>query len=182
MPGGTARIAATHASALTGGRDDWRTPEVVLARVRAFDFIALDPCAAPDNPTGALETCYPTHPDPRCRDGRAVPWGDDDDAGIVFVNPPYSDAKAWAEKIATEAARGVAIVSLVAARPDSRWFFRAVWQTAQAACFWRGRLRFVGAPASAPFPSVVVYHGYRRHAFREAFADAGAVLFLGGAA
>jgi len=98
--------------------------------------------------------------------------------GLAFCNPPYSQVALWAAKIAEEAARKIEIISLVAARPGSRWFYRLVWSSAAAVCFWRGRLRFVGAASSAPFDSAVVYHGPRPWAFEGAFEGAGRVVRL----
>lgn len=46
--------AALMTSARTGtGKDDWRTPECVLERVRMVGPIALDPCASTD-PDGLI--------------------------------------------------------------------------------------------------------------------------------
>lgn len=172
-------LAATQSSARTGtGRDDWQTPECVLERVRRVDNITLDPCTSRDNPVGADSHIW--WPD---GDGLAVDWRDHLTAivrrGVVYVNPPYSKMAGWADKVAFEAQHGCPeIITLAAARPDCRWFSRLAWSSAQAVCFWKGRLRFVGAPSSAPFPSAVVYHGARPWAFEEAFHDAGKVVRL----
>ena len=55
-------------------------------------------------------------------------------------------------KAIEEAERGTPIVMLVAARPDSRWGKR--YWSANALCWWRGRIRFRGAPNAAPFLSL----------------------------
>jgi site-specific DNA-methyltransferase (adenine-specific) len=154
-----------------GARDDWQTPAVVLDRVRRVAPIGLDPCTAPSNPVGATTWIY----DGDGFDGLAVTWCG---FGLVYANPPYSAMSTWAKKIVAEAQAGAEIISLVGARPDARWFFELAWDTAQAICFWKGRLRFVGAPSSAPFPSALVYHGPRPWAFEAAFADAGKVVRL----
>lgn len=60
--------------------------------------------------------------------------------------------------------------------PDTRWFRHAL-EHASAICFWSGRIRFFGATAGAPFPSVFLYlHplGLTR-SFREAFKPHGVV-------
>jgi site-specific DNA-methyltransferase (adenine-specific) len=175
----TRAIAATLASARvknSTARDDWQTPPKVLERVRMVGPIVLDPCTSEDNPVGASFALTER------QDGLAVDWADvlDDDiySGLVFANFPYSRAKLWAAKIVEESTCGLEIVTLCAARPDSRWFFNLVWDSAQAVCFYRGRLRFVGAPSSAPFPSALVYHGPCPWAFEAAFADAGKVIRL----
>lgn len=161
---------ATMSRLATGGKDDWCSPEVVLRRVRRIAPIGLDPCTSADNPVGAAAFFT------RADDGLVRPWSG---YGLSFVNPPYSRAAAWSQRVADSARLySDEIVSLVAARPDSRWFYLLCWDTAQAVCFWKGRLRFVGAPSSAPFPSALVYHGPRPWAFEAAFADAGRVLRL----
>ena len=170
-------IAATQTSARTGtGRDDWQTPECALDRVRKVAPIRLDPCSSGDDLVGAYHSCT--------EGGIEFSWSDFMHTGLqslwglVYVNPPYSHASEWAAKVAGEASQKIEIVSLVPARPDARWFYRLAWDTAQAICFWKGRLRFVGAPSSAPFPSAFVYHGERPWAFEAAFHDAGKVVRL----
>lgn len=178
----TRSIAATQTSARTAtGRDDWQTPPEVLERVRALGRIVLDPCTSEENPVGAA--IFYTKAD----DGLALSWFDVTNHtgfdGLVFVNPPYSKAKEWASKVCREAiwqdgGFKSEIVTLCAARTDPAWFYTLCWSTAAAVCFWRGRLRFVGAPSSAPFPSCLVYHGPRPWAFESAFHDAGKVIRL----
>lgn len=170
--------SVTHARLSTGGRDDWQTPEEVLERVRRVGTICLDPCTSLDNPVEAENWFTPAALNPECNDGLALPWIV---PGLVYVNFPYSQAARWVRKLLAEVERSQAeieIVSLIAARPDARWFASMVWDSAQAVCFWKGRLRFVGAPSSAPFPSALVYHGPRPWAFEAAFHDAGRVLRL----
>ena len=62
-------------------------------------------------------------------------------------------------------------VMLLPARTDTRWWESLI--TADALLFWRGRLRFVGAPAPAPFPSVIAYWGHCVTRSRGAFAPHG---------
>lgn len=158
-----------------GSRDDWGTPELVLERVRRVGPIALDPCTSLDNPVDAENWFTLAALNPEVKDGLALSW---QGFGLAYVNPPYSAMAAWADKVAGEAGAGCEVVTLVAARPDSRWFYRLAWDTARAVCFWKGRLRFVGAPSSAPFPSAIVFHGRRAAEFEVAFQDAGKVVRL----
>lgn len=77
------------------------------------------------------------------------------DVGSVWLNPPYGRGLfKWVTKACREAAIGSKVVMLVPARPDTRWF-AAAYEQATEVWFVRGRLRFGGAPAPAPFPSVV---------------------------
>lgn len=167
----SARVADSPSS------DDWQTPVEILDRVRRIAPIALDPCSAPDNPTRAMSWVYP--PD---GDGLAICWRDHLKAitggRLVYVNPPYSRVAAWAVKVAMEATFGAEVVTLVASRTDTRWFYRLVWDSASAVCFYRGRLRFVGAASGATFPSAIVYHGPRPWNFEGAFSDVGRVVRL----
>lgn len=156
------------ASSSSTSSDEWCTPESVLERVRQVGDIMLDPCTSKENPVGA-ESIFTIDDD-----GLAATW---EFGGLVFVNPPYSQAKLWAAKIAEEAI-ACEIVSLVAARPDTAWFRELCWDSADAVCFWRGRITFVGAPNPAPFPSCLTYHGPRVRRFERAFADAGKVIRL----
>ncbi len=147
----------------------WMTPESFLELVRAVGPIGLDPCTSADNPTSAQTYMYPEH-----GDGLELNWVAVGvyAAGLVFCNPPYGRALgAWAAKCAEEARLGAEIILLVPARPDTAWFDR-LWG-ADALLLWRGRIKFKGATAGAPFPSAVAYWGPRGRRFREAFSGKG---------
>jgi site-specific DNA-methyltransferase (adenine-specific) len=156
-----------------GGRDDWRTPECVLGRVRKVGPIGLDPCASILHPIGCVNYT-------EAMNGLSLYWSGH---GLVYVNPPYSKLQTWLARCASIAANGTEIVALVPARTDTRaWHESAI--TARAVCFWRGRISFVGAPldkygrpVSAPFPSAVLYWGPagKLGCFTAAFGDAGAI-------
>ena len=75
---------------------------------------------------------------------------------VSFLNPPYGDElPVWLEKCVAEAARGCTVVALVPARTDTDWWVRFANQARERREI-RGRLRFKGAEASAPFPSAVL--------------------------
>lgn len=150
-------------------KQNWQTPGLVLTAAREMGPIGLDPATAPENPTCA-RVFYT-----EAQDGLSQPWRVLRPGEIIFMNPPYDKVKLWMAAIA--AARTEAL-ALVPARPDTRWFFDNVWDAADAVCFWKGRLRFVGAEASAPFPSAVVYYGERIDAFDAAFGKHGKVVVL----
>lgn len=138
-----------HSSVARGdenSRDDWRTPEVVLQRVRKLGHIGLDPCSNLDNSTWA-GIAY-SGPDGNGLDGLTESWqgalaslSTYDGLGLVFMNHPYSDSMRWALKMAAEGLLGVPIVGLVACRPDTAWW-RVMCEDASAIAFWRSRITF----------------------------------------
>jgi site-specific DNA-methyltransferase (adenine-specific) len=70
---------------------------------------------------------------------------------------------------------GAEVVVLLPARTDTRYWHEQVAQ-ADAICFWRGRMTFVGAPAAAPFPTALVYFGPRPWDFQRVFTSKGMVV------
>jgi hypothetical protein len=112
----------------------WQTPpEVYAALDREFSF-TLDPC-----PNGAT-------------DGLTRSWA----GQRVYCNPPYGPGVGrWLAK----AREADLAVYLLPARTDTRWWHELGMQ-ADEIRFLRGGLRFNGATAGAPFPSVLLV--YRR--------------------
>jgi hypothetical protein len=152
-----------HARVATGGKDDWRTPDVLLDRVRRIDAIGLDPCAD-SNPTNHFARRNFTAED----DGLVRSWYSD--RGLTFVNWAYSQSAKWVDKIIAEAAEGVPIVGLGAARPGCRWYRKAKAHC-DAIAEWNGRITFVGASTGAPFPSALFAFNVSWRRFAAAFAD-----------
>lgn len=150
---------------MSSANPNWQTPPEFLNVVRelAGGQIELDPCTTEDNPTGARSILTPTE------DGLSVPWPRE---GLVYANPPYGRSlPPWAAKFAAEGRRGVELVALVPARTDTRWWRDVA--TAAVVCFWRGRIKFVGADHSAPFPNAVAYWGRRPAEFCRVFGPRG---------
>jgi site-specific DNA-methyltransferase (adenine-specific) len=73
----------------------------------------------------------------------------------AWCNPPYSRLREWLRKCASEGAR-VPVVALIPARTDTAEWHESVMPLAHSVLLLRGRVRFVGATAGAPFPSAVV--------------------------
>lgn len=126
--------------------DEWKTPTDLLQNhIYKFAPIDLDPCCS-DKHVKARRHYTETE------NGLKQPW-----EGVCFMNPPYGrQISAWCEKAADEADRGAVVIGLLPARVDTRWFHEQVFARAKAVVFVKGRLRFEGAPASAPFPSCLV--------------------------
>jgi len=128
---------------------EWATPPELFAALDAEHAFTLDACATADN-----AKC--SHFFTRKEDGLAQPWTD-----RVWCNPPYGRAiglwlqKAW-ESVQTGQAE--LVVCLVPARVDTSWWHE--YAARGEVTFLRGRLRFGGGEASAPFPSaLVVFRG-----------------------
>lgn len=161
------------AGMMKSDRTDWNTPASLLTVVRRFaGELALDPCSGP----GSIVQARSSYSPEGGSDGLALSWATG--PGVVYANPPYGAAiGAWVEKAKAEAAAGVEIAMLVPARTDTAWFHSGA-EGAQAICFWRGRLRFLGAPSSAPFPSALLYWGPNRFRFADVFSAHGKVVLL----
>lgn len=151
----------------TSDRKDWNTPFDVLELVRKVAPIGLDPCSNENSVVYAKTTFDVT------TDGLSKSWAGH---GLVYVNPPYGgkESQTWAQKIEGEAWYGVEIVALFPSRTDTKWFHRLV-KASDARCLWRSRLKFLGAPSSAPFPSVLFYFGPNAERFRAVFEPRGYV-------
>lgn len=76
--------------------------------------------------------------------------------GIAWCNPPYSLASEFVERAYQNASNGYATTFLLlAARTDRDWWFSYA-KRATAIIYIKGRLKFTGAKAGAPFPSVLL--------------------------
>jgi len=156
-----------NAALLSSEKMDWETPDNVLELVRQIAPIGLDPCTTLKNPTGAMSTYI--------RHGLQAPW-DTCPLGLVYCNPPYGrELPAWTRKMRDSSDGDIELIGLVPARPDTRWWHQNI-TTADAICFWRGRLKFKGAPSAAPFPSALPYWGPRPERFREVFGPHGWIV------
>lgn len=123
--------------------DERETPdELFLELDKEFHF-TLDVCATPEN---AKCHRYFTVAD----NGLEQNWGGE----VCWMNPPYSQTGKWMEKALRESHRGATVVCLVPAATDTKWWHE-IASNGQVR-FIRGRLRFKGMRASAPFPSVIV--------------------------
>lgn len=155
---------------LSSKKDDWRSPERILAPVREFTSpagVGVDPCGG----SLSIVDAKIEYRLDRGEDGLVLPWGGH---GTVYENPPYSRIALWAEKTVSEAALGTEILILTPSRTDTRWF-ALLRAAANAACYVQGRLKFLGARSSAPFPSAIFYFGQRVKRFCKVFSKLGHV-------
>jgi phage N-6-adenine-methyltransferase len=122
----------------------WETPKDFFEKLdREFGF-TLDVCALPEN-----AKCK--HFFTPAVDGLKQEW-----KGVCWMNCPYGrEIGQWVRKAYQAALYGATVVCLLPARTDTGWWHDYVMD-ANEIRFVQGRLRFVGAESSAPFPSVVV--------------------------
>lgn len=152
----------------------WNTPEVVLEVVRAMGPIRLDPCSNKSSIVRAQVELS------RIDDGLSHSWLSDA-PGLVYFNPPYGrEIGDWTEKAAQAARDGAEEIGLLPARTDLAWFQEHILQVASAILFWRGRIKFLGAINSAPFPSILAYFGRRPRTFRQCARRHGRIVLLDG--
>lgn len=171
---------------LSSGNKHWCTPQKVLKLVRAFDTIGLDPCSNPAAIVGAT-TAWQLPED----NGLVESW---EGHGLVWMNPPFGEEKEngttiqdWVQKAAYEAAHGVEIIGLVPSYTGAAWFQENCAPPRTAVCFWRGRIKFLGAEHGCTFSTALVYWGPRVELFAKIFATRGLIwrtpdqgLLLGG--
>ena len=141
---GSNRRIAVHFSSAS---DEWATPEDLFRELDDIFHFDLDACASVKN------TKCPRFFSKE-QDSLQQQW-----KGTVWMNPPYGRCiSAFMRKALEESKRGVTVVCLVPSRTDTTWWHKYARQG--QIIFLRGRLRFGGATASAPFPSaIVIYWG-----------------------
>jgi ParB family chromosome partitioning protein len=174
---GLLKIANGSHVSLNSGENEWYTPpEYIEAAREAMGSIDLDPASCETAQANVLATRYFDIED----NGLDKPW-----TGNVWLNPPYGKEVIglFTEKVVSEAGRFQQAVVLVNNATDTAWFHDLA-SVASAACFIRGRIRFLdksGKPANTPVQGqVAVYVGPNVDAFREAFASFGAVVIFAG--
>lgn len=139
-------------------RGNWPTPGLLFSRLDDEFHFTLDACGSHDNAkvTSFFEEPFFEH---------SIGAIDSTWVGTVWCNPPYGPGlPLWVAKAEWSARTvvGVTVVLLLPARTDTKWWHDIVMKAAEIR-FIRGRIRFHGAKAGAPFPSVVVVfrHGHR---------------------
>jgi phage N-6-adenine-methyltransferase len=149
----------------------WNTPPEIATLLEMLGGIDLDPCSNEHSQLKAAKTFTAAD------DGLAQDWAAQirGPYGLIFVNPPYGTAGAWARKCAEVAKEhpGLDIILLVPARTGAAWFHDWVLSQAEAVCWWRGRIQFwrEGEPfeGSANFDPIFAHWGPSSVEFEEVF-------------
>lgn len=141
------RTSTLNRALFSSADETWGTPKELYAALHAEFSFTLDPAPARD-PSEAGLPLFGT-------DGLSISWAGE----RVYCNPPYGrDIGRWLAK----AREPEVAVFLLPARTDTRWWHEHALK-ADEIRFVRGRLRFEGARAGAPFPSVIlVFRGRTR--------------------
>ena len=139
---------------MSSNRSDWETPpQLFEALHREFRF-TLD--AAADERNHKLPVWLGPGSPLGYEDALLVHWDVAGRPAVAWLNPPYGyRIGLWVAKAYEEAqSANATVVALLPARTDTRWWRHYVME-AEEIRLLPGRLRFVGAPHPAPFPSCV---------------------------
>jgi site-specific DNA-methyltransferase (adenine-specific) len=138
---------------------EWETPDAVFQPLKKEFNILIDVCANAEN------TKCKTYFD-RKLNGLTANWAEKlkfvsmtivgNREAACWMNPPYGRGiDKWIKKAYDESLRGVTTVALIPARTDTSWFHNYIHDK-QEVRFIKGRIKFVDAESSAPFPSMIV--------------------------
>ena len=131
---------------------EWETPQSLFDQLNKEFHFEIDVCATAENKK--CENWLGHGPGDVFTDGLRHSWGNQ----VCWCNPPYGrEVGTWVEKACQESLKGATVVCLLPSRTDTRWFHDWVLGKAEIR-FIRGRLKFQGAPSSAPFPSILAIY------------------------
>ena len=135
--------------------DEWETPQALFDELNAEFRFQWDAAATRDTgKCGPFTYFGPDHVIGEWRDALAGSWVclPDSDTRRFWLNPPYSQCRAFIAKAAEEAQKGATVVCLVPSRTDTRWWHDHVWDRDRhqprpgvEVRFLKGRLKFSGA-------------------------------------
>jgi site-specific DNA-methyltransferase (adenine-specific) len=144
------------------GNKEWETPESLFQPLKKEFDIVLDVCASEHN------TKCKAYID---RKGNSLvsSWStlisQLGENKAAWMNPPYGRGiDKWVKKAFDEAQKGATIIALLPARTDTSWFHNYIHNKHEVR-FLKGRIKFVGAPSSAPFPSMIVIFKSKKEKF-----------------
>jgi phage N-6-adenine-methyltransferase len=129
----------------TANKDLWETPPHIFNPLNSMFQFTLDPCC-----TEETAKC-PVFFTPK-EDGLKQSWA----GHTVFANPPYSrgNIDLWVMKFCFEAMCSK-VIALLPVSTSSDWFQKYILGNT---IYWVDkRIRFVNAPYTAPFSSMIVH-------------------------
>lgn len=129
---------------MTSDKSDWETPDWFFKALDDEFHFTVD--VAADMRNRKVDKFFSIH-----QDAFRLRW-----TGVAYLNPPYGRGIGrWLAKAKQSAVEdGATVVVLVPARCDTAWWFDHARMGEVR--FLKGRLKFVGAPTSAPFPSALI--------------------------
>lgn len=140
--------------------DEWQTPQDLFDRLDAEFQFDVDLAATEEN-----SKCDGIYFSRDRVDALTADWSGGGTCSVGWCNPPYSRGLCakFIAKAAAERLKGFTTVMLLPARTDTKAFHEHIYD----ASTWKGRtgieirllsgrLKFSGAKASAPFPSMIV--------------------------
>ena len=124
-------------------KEEWETPQDLFDALNSEFHFTIDVAASPENAKCARYYTSET-------DGLSQDWTDE----IVWCNPPYGrKIKDFVRKAAESDAL---TVMLLPARTDTKWFHDYIYKNPCVETrLLKGRLKFVGAKNTAPFPPMI---------------------------
>jgi site-specific DNA-methyltransferase (adenine-specific) len=134
---------------------DWRTPPELVAEWRERYPFLLDVCA-----THGHQVCG-NYISPE-EDALKIDWLERAPNKLAWMNPPYGkEIGPFVARAKEYAKKGMTVVCLLPSRTDTRWWHANVQPILDGDIpgevhFLKGRIKFRGASAGAPFPSVIV--------------------------
>lgn len=129
-------------------KDKWATPDKIYLPLHLEFGFNLDPCCE-------IHTAKCDYYFTEKENGLIQDWG----KHVVFVNPPYSrgNIDLWMKKCYEASLLGAVVVALIPVSTSSKWFHNYVWGKAEIR-YYKGRIRFNGAPFTAPFSSMLAIY------------------------
>ena len=132
---------------------EWETPNEVFKPLQKEFNIVLDTCATLEN--AKCDIYFD-----RKQNGLKADWYTIslNLSGSCWMNPPYGRGiEQWVQKASQERDKGATVVALLPARTDTNWFHNYIHEKEGVEVrFLKGRIKFVDAESSAPFPSMIV--------------------------
>ena len=137
---------AINPAMFSSAKSDWETPHKLFQMLNEEYRFTLDACASPHN--AKVQEFFTQE-----QNSLKQRW-----TGRVWMNPPYGrQIGKWVSKAYVESQKCELVCCLLPARTDTAWWHDyCMFGFVQLI---RGRLKFVGAPSPAPFPSAIVVFG-----------------------